>query len=269
MKKQFNYAITGQAGLIGKDLMQRLNAIGGTCIVKIDRREGMEIKDLENLDISTPIDYFFHLAANCKINQQILNPQIAFENSRANEIVFEFCRQNAIKNIIYFSSSRTLSKERNPYTASKEYGEELCKTYKACYDINYIIIRPSTVYGKDDETKRLMQIWIDAAKQNKDLEIYGNKNKTLDFTYIDDFNNAVLIALKKDKWNCDYDISGRCEMKLVDVAKEIIKQTKSKSKIIFKEPELQQPQRVKLKNTLTLKEYKPKYDIKRGIAKCL
>ena len=256
------YMITGYMGLIGKELHKRLQSEGHVCKLAVDIREGKDIRFLDVEKNIKNINICFHLAAHCKINQSIKRPILPFDdNVEGTYEVLEYCRRNKIKNIVFFSSSRVLSEEKNPYTASKIYGEELCKAYKECYGINYIIIRPSTVYGPgEDKTNRLMNIWINNAKQNKDLEIFGNKNKTLDFTYIDDFLNQVDIAMLL--WNKEYNISGKEELYLEDVAKEIIKQTNSKSKIVFMESEIAQPQQVKIENTIN---YKPKIKIKEGI----
>ena len=84
----------------------------------------------------------FHLAAFCKINQSISNPKRCHEdNSEGTFSVLEFCRKNNIKKIVFFSSSRVLNRERNPYTSAKLYGEELCKAYQECYGIDYNIVR--------------------------------------------------------------------------------------------------------------------------------
>jgi nucleoside-diphosphate-sugar epimerase len=128
-----------------------------------------------------------------------------------------------------------LNKEKNPYTASKLYGEELCKSYKDSFGIDYLIIRPSTVYGPQwDETRRLMHIFIVNALENRDLVIYGDPDtKTLDFTYVSDFIDGVLLAMKGE-WNKEYNISGSEEFKVFELAKTIVRLTKSKSKIIVR-----------------------------------
>ena len=262
------YAITGHKGLIGKELKERLDSAGHTCELAVDKRDYNKenIIDMEDWKVKG-VDIFFQLAAHCKINQAIKNPALPFENNVLGIYsVLEFCRRNKIPKIVFFSSSRVLSKENNPYTVSKLYGEELCKAYKACYGIDYIIIRPSTVYspGKD-ETHRLMDIWINNAKKGKYLEIYGDKHKSLSFTYVEDFVDGVMRFIKvwNENYNKEYNIAGNEEL-LVDVAKEIKRQTKSKSKIVFKSPETEQPQIVHLQS-----DFKCLTTIKEGIRKCL
>jgi UDP-glucose 4-epimerase len=265
------YVITGQEGLIGRSLKERLDEKGHECVLGVDLRDGKNINKISDYKIEKA-DIFFHLAAHCKINESVDFPEKTFmNNARGAENVFEFCRKNKIPKIVYFSSSRVEHEERNPYTASKLYGEELCKAYKQCYGIDFLIIRPSTVYAPgEDLTHRLMDIWVNNAKQGKDLEIRGDKNKSLGFTYIDDFLDGLDLILEKSEWNKDYTICGK-SCKLVEVANEIIKQSGSKSKIIYKNAEIAQPQIVEngVSKELIDWGFNPKIDIVEGIRRCL
>ena len=260
-------ALTGNRGLIGKFLEKRLIDEGHEIVLKIDLIDNWDVSDLKYRIANSKIDIFIHCAAICKINKTIENPELGFKNAEDTFSALEFCRKNNIKKFVYFSSSRVLNKEKNPYTAGKIFGEELCKAYHHCYNIDYIIIRPSTVYGPcEDRTNRLMNIFIQNALNNKDLELYGNpENKTLDFTYVDDFVDGVILALNGE-WNKDYNISGKEEARIFDVAQFIIKETNSNSKIIIKNEEIAQPQNVKVDiSEIEKLGYKPKINLFEGI----
>ncbi|MFH1358670.1 MAG: NAD(P)-dependent oxidoreductase [archaeon] len=266
-----NIIITGHRGLIGSYLKKRLEQEGHKVVMGIDKREGREVKILNNftLALGANVDMFIHCASNCKINQIIENPLLGLENVRDFQTVLEFCRKNKIPKFICFSSSRILSKEKNPYTASKIYGEELTKAYKECYGIDYLIIRPSTVYGSiKDDTRRLMYIFITNALLGRDLEIYGNpKTKTLDFTFIDDFIDAMILVINSE-WNKEYNISGEQEHNVYDLAEFIIKETGSSSKIVIKDEEIAQPQQVSVDISEIRKlGYNPKVSLEEGVKK--
>ena len=258
--------ITGHKGLIGSFLEKRLEREGHEIVLGVDLKDGMYVKELKGMNVEG-VDMVIHCASMCKINQIIENPNLGFENVKDFFSVFEFCRKNKIPKIVCFSSSRVLSKEKNPYTSSKVYGEELCKAYKDCYGIDYLIVRPSTVYGPFvDETKRVMHVYITNALKGEDLEIYGDpETKTLDFTYIDDFIDAVMLSLDGE-WNKAYDISGGEEFKLYDLAKMIIEMTGSSSKIVVKDAEIAQPQQVNL-DVSEIKKlgYCPRVGLREGV----
>jgi UDP-glucose 4-epimerase len=268
-----NLILTGHKGLIGSYLKKKLEKEGHRTIQGIDLREGKNILNIDNLKIKDKIDLMIHASAHCKINQSIKNPELAYKNNVEGTFkILEFCRKNKIPKIVFFSSSRTLSKEKNPYTASKIYGEELCKAYQNSYGIDYIIIRPSTVYGPFwDKTQRLMHIFITNSLEGKDLEIYGNlETKTLDFTYINDFIKGTMLAINHPRWNKEYNISGKEEANIYDLAKFIIQETKSQSQIKVFDSEIAQPQQVKV-NISEIEKigYSPQVDLKEGVRKTI
>ncbi|MDD5193018.1 MAG: NAD-dependent epimerase/dehydratase family protein [Candidatus Nanoarchaeia archaeon] len=261
------FVMTGHKGLIGSFLLKKLIERGDEPALLIDAREGMNILDLDKYELKERPDVLIHLASFCKINKIIENPDFTFENnSRGIEKIMEFCKRNKIPKIIFTSSSRILSKEKNPYTASKIYGEELVKGYSQCYGMDYVIIRPSTVYGPfNDKTKRLIDIWILNALRDEELKIYGDENKTLDFTYIDDFIDGFLIAMKEK--NKSFDISSGTGTKLVYVA-DLIIQLAGRGKRNFYEPEIAQPQEVELDISAMVKlGFNPRNSIEDGVKK--
>ena len=154
------FVMTGHKGLIGSFLLKRLIEQGHEPVLLIDKRSGENILDINKIKLNEPVDIMIHLAAFCKINKCIENPELAFRNNVIGVYrILEFCRKNKIPKIIFTSSSRVLSKEKNSYTASKVYGEELIKGYSQCYGIDYVIVRPSTVYGPfNDKTRRLIDL---------------------------------------------------------------------------------------------------------------
>ncbi len=267
-----NIILTGHKGLIGsflkKELEKKMYNIQG-----VDIREGTNTSEIHNLNFDDRVDLMVHAAAHCKINQAIENPELSYKNNVEGSFrVLEFCRKKDIPKIVFFSSSRILSKEKNPYTASKIYGEELCKAYQHSYGIDYITIRPSTVYGGFwDETKRLMHIFITNALQGKDLEIYGNpETKTLDFTYIDDFTRGVVLAMDHPQWNKAYDISGKEEANIYELAEFIIQEIGSQSQIKVFDAEVAQPQQVKLDTSEIEKiGYAPKINLQEGVKRTI
>jgi len=261
------FAMTGHKGLIGSFLLERLKREGHEPVLLVDKRDNSDILEIDKMELGEKADVMIHLAAFCKINKTIENPALAFENNALGTFkVLEFCRKNKIPKIIFTSSSRILERERNPYTASKIYGEELCKGYCQCYGIEYVIVRPSTVYGPfDDKTLRLADIFIRSALKGEDLKIYGDETKTLDFTYVDDFVDGFMLALTQK--NKEFDIGTGKATRVSYVADLIINEI-GKGKKIFMEEEKAQPQHVEL-DIIEMQKigYEPKISIEEGIRK--
>ena len=272
-----NFIMTGVCGLIGETLYKRLIKEKHKCTGLIDKRLGSDTLFLDTLYINPETqhtDIFFHLSAFCKINEAIKEPSLAhWNNCEGTFKALEFCRKNGIKKFVYMSSSRTLSPEENPYTASKKYGEALCEAYKQCYGIDYLIIRPSTVYGNHhDLTGRLITKWAISAMKGNPLTIYGNKNKTLDFTHVEDFVDGVMLLVNNwDKTkNETYDISGNEEVKLTYVVEMIEHLLNKKIRLKFEKAEIAQPQQIKIDISKIEKfGYKPKVKLKEGLKRLI
>jgi len=239
-----NFVMTGHKGLVGTFLLEKLISQGHKPVLLVDLRDGTNVLDLDKVKLTEKVDVFIHLAFFSKISKIISDPLITFNNSRAMEKAVEFCRVNKIPKIVYTSSSRVVSKEKNPYTASKIYGEELVKAYSQCYGIDYVIIRPSTVYGPfNDLTSRLTDVFILNALNDGELQITREKDSDLDFTYVEDLVRGILIAM--DQKNDDFNISSGSSTKISYVADLIIKLA-GKGRKVFLQPEITQPQHISL-----------------------
>lgn len=263
------YVITGNKGLIGKVLHQRLQEDGHEPVLAIDKRAGKDIIYLKNISPERKADMMFHLASHCKIQQGTDNPELPFRNNvMGAHNVLEFCRKNNISKLVAMSSSRVLHNKDNPYTASKRYLEHLTKAYHDCFGLEFVLIRPSTVYGPGkDETGRLLTNWCKLALQYKELPIFGDGEKSLDFTHVKDFIDGTMLLV--DNWekakNDTYDISGNDVVKLTNVAKMIGKEV-GQVKYGFYPPEVAQPQQVVV-DTSKIRRfgYEPKIKLEEGI----
>jgi len=291
--------ITGSSGTIGTRLFEKLLEEGYN-VIGFDKKQNKWHNHLNDLTIvgnllsdkgvkkiPKDVDMVIHLAANARVYDLIKSPKLALENEVSTYNILEFARKNKIKKII-FSSSRevygnrkksiahekdfNLELSESPYSASKISNEAFVYAYKKCYGIDYIVLRFSNVYGMYDESDRFIPLMIKKMKNNEDISVFG-KNKVLDFTYIDDCVNGIFLCIKKfqKEKNNIFNIAFGRGIKLIDVAKMIKKDLKSKSKIILK------PNRIgevveyvadisKAKERLY---YKPSFSIKEGIGRSI
>ncbi len=267
------YAITGTRGLIGEYLNRRLKKEGHEPILEIDNRTGFNVLNLRGTKLNPKtqhVDTMFHLAAHCKINEGTENPELPHINNCDGTFeVLEFVRRHDIPKVVNFSSSRVLSPEENPYTASKKYGENLTRAHHDCYGLDYVTVRPSTVYGPcHDITSRLITTWCQNALEGKPLRIFGDIRKTLDFTYVDDFVNGIMLLVNNwDKAkNTEYNISGEDETNLTYLAELIKNVARSNSEVIYEPQETAQPQRVNVDiSKMRALGFDPKVPIEEGV----
>ncbi|MFH0770901.1 MAG: SDR family NAD(P)-dependent oxidoreductase [Candidatus Peregrinibacteria bacterium] len=215
--------VTGSSGTIGTRLCERLLK-NHHDVVSVDwehNRWSREIdaltihSDLRNEEtfrkIPRDIEMIIHLAANARVYELVEHPDRARDNILTLFNVLEFARKNAIQRFLFASSRETYGNAgresytedlvriehcESPYAASKLAGEALTQSYRTCYGIDHIIFRFSNVYGMYDVSERVVPLFIRLAKKNEPLVIFG-KEKCLDFTYIDDAVDGILLATDK------------------------------------------------------------------------
>lgn len=231
--------VTGNHGLIGSKICEKLKLLHE--VVGVDKDNFVEC--LYNF-YGEPFDLIIHCGANCIIRNIIKNPSLVMENIDSTFLVMEFARRTGCKKVILFSSSRVEHKEENPYTTGKKFVENIAEAYKQCYGIDYLIIRPETVWGPNDNLKRVIPKWIKAALNNEKIIVYGNKYKTLPPIHVDDFTDYFMVYFNtfNNFKNKIIKITGK-ELLVTKIIDLIKKYTSSKSKVVFKNVELSQPQR--------------------------
>lgn len=289
--------ITGSSGTIGTELFLQLLKKGFD-VVGVDKNHNrwfeklnkktiianlLSKEEMKKLPIEG-IDMIVHLAANARVYNSVVDPNIAKENIDTVFNILEFARKHDISKLIFASSRETygessepkkedevrIEKCESPYTASKIAGEALVHTYAKCYGLDFVIIRYSNVYGKYDTSDRLIPKFLINASKNRDLIVYG-ENKTLDFTYIDDAVNGTINAIEKfnDVKGNVFNIATGKGVKIIDVAKKIKALLNSQSKIIVG------PNRdgeieffiANIDKAKKLLDYEPKYSIDEGLKK--
>jgi len=215
--------VTGSNGTIGTALCERLMESGyEVCGVDRVRNRWSEkvdactvIADLcdENSlkELPTDVDLVIHLAANARVYLSVLDPNLAKENLLQNFHILEYIRSLSSKRIVFASSREvygpqdvaqvsedraTIHGAESPYTASKTAGEAFIAAYEASYDVEAVTVRFSNVYGKYDESERVVPLFIRKCLNSEAMTIFGAE-KTYDFTYVDDAVSGVLAIVQK------------------------------------------------------------------------
>ena len=169
--------VTGGAGFIGSNLVDRLVEIGHEVVV-IDNESAesneqfywndkaynykYDIRDYENTrPLYEGVDFVFHLAAESRIQPAIENPINAISlNSVGTCTVLQCSREAGVNRVIYSSTSSGYGMNQspnietqpddclNPYSVSKVNGEKLCRMYTKLYGLPTISFRYFNVYGE-------------------------------------------------------------------------------------------------------------------------
>jgi UDP-glucose 4-epimerase len=123
--------------------------------------------------------------------------------------LLELCRERGIPRFIYSTSIGVYGKnvkspvsEEHPilpetaYGMGKRMGEMFCQHYHQRHGIQHFVLRYSSVYGPDQAPDTVLPIFIQRARHDQDIVIFGKGRKQQDFVYVKDVVKANLLALR-------------------------------------------------------------------------
>lgn len=219
-----NFLITGGAGFIGTNLVKRLIKDNHS-VVSIDNyktgfhsnhQKGVTYIDDDIIKIKDyrkfgDFDGVFHLAAIARIQPSFQQPLDYFEtNTNGTLYVAEFCAKQNIPLVYAGSSSHHSGKFKNPYTFSKDIGEEIIKLYQEHFNLKSSIARFYNVYGphhlKYGGYCTLIGRWEHLIENKQPLTIYGDGSKRRDFTHVDDIVDGLVRIYNKNKWGFIFEL---------------------------------------------------------------
>jgi UDP-glucose 4-epimerase len=207
--------VTGGAGFIGTNLIKQLVSQGYkvtsfdnyTTGKKENHINGCDYYDVDITTCTFEVDFdvVFHMAAIARIQPSFKNPKEYFNiNANGTLNISEYCSKNNIPLIYAGSSSHHSGKFKNPYTFSKDIGEEIIKLYQEHFNLQSSIVRFYNVYGPHQLVEggytTLIGKWLNNIKNGLPCEIYGDGEKRRDFTHVDDIVDGLIRVQKYNKY---------------------------------------------------------------------
>lgn len=161
---------------------------------------------------------------------------------------------------------------RGVYDEAKRFAEALTMAYHNAHGIDTRIVRIFNTYGprmRLNDGRALPTFFVQALK-GEEVTVFGDGSQTRSLCYISDLIDGIYRLLYSEE-HTPVNLGSQDEISILDVAKEIIELTGSKSKIVFKEfpendPKVRQPSIEKAKKIL---EWEPKVDRHEGLRRVL
>ncbi len=265
--------VTGGAGFIGSYVVELLlehqpkqiriidNYIRGSKANMVnfinDARVELVEGDIRNTDLLEQqvkgCDYIFHMAA-LRINSCAANPKEGFEVMLQSTFnLADLAVKHSIKKVIYSSSASVYGLAQhfptpetdNPYNnqtfygAAKMWGEQLFRSYKFMYGLDYVALRYFNVFGPrmdtDGKYTEVMIKWLDCIKENRNPLIYGDGSTSMDFVYVRDVAAANIAALLADTTDESFNVGNCEETSLSELLDALLKVNKSDLKPEYRE----------------------------------
>ncbi|MBQ2653892.1 MAG: NAD-dependent epimerase/dehydratase family protein [Methanobrevibacter sp.] len=227
-----NILITGGLGFIGSHIANELMDTNKVIIIdnlstgniknlKTPNHENLKIikEDIRNTDLNnltSNIDYIFHLAAMASVPLSIEKPVECNDiNLNATVKLLKAAADNNVKKIIFSSSSSVYGQNKNmplketenpmpmsPYASSKASCELYLKSFYESYGLNFTSLRYFNVFGpgqdKNSQYAAVIPNFISAILEKRQPEIYGDGKQTRDFIFVKDVVRANINAAESD-----------------------------------------------------------------------
>tara|TARA_Y100000592_G_C5435320_1_gene300420 strand:- start:16 stop:873 length:858 start_codon:yes stop_codon:yes gene_type:complete len=235
-----NILVTGGAGFVGTNLIKSLLKKEYQ-ITSIDNYStGKKENEIDNPNViyynsditewddtwflDDGYDVVFHMAAIARIQPSFERPEDYINtNFNGTYKIVQYCIENDIPLIYAGSSSHHSGKFKNPYTFSKDLGEEIIKLYQDHFNLQASIVRFYNVYGPNQLTEggytTLIGRWINNINNNIQCEIYGDGSKRRDFTHVSDITRGLTMVMDQKAYGYTFEFGRGKNYSILDVAK--------------------------------------------------
>ena len=299
--------VTGGAGFIGSNLVERLVADGHEVVVldnlvtgrrenlagvidHVDFREG-DLRDrVAVAEAVEGCEVVYHQAALAAVARSVENPREVTEvNVTGTLNVLLAARDAGAKRVVFASSSSvygdtpelpkietmTLS-PRSPYAATKAACEGFLTAFHASYGLEGVALRYFNVYGPRQSARSryaaVVPRFIESMSAGDPCVIYGDGGQTRDFTFVGDLVEALVLSARAPRAiDGPMNLGGGSRISVLDLARSIAKAVQFRGEPAF-EPARVGDVRDSLADIRRAKEclgWRPKTALAEGIEKIL
>jgi UDP-glucose 4-epimerase len=301
--KDKKVVVTGGAGFIGSNLVQRLIDAKNHVVVIDDLSTGcleniQEFLDKKNIEFVKgsiadidllkgcfkDVEYVFHQAALPSVPRSVKDPVMTNSvNIDGTLNVLVAAKEAGVRKVVYASSSSvygdtpTLPKQESmiphplsPYAVSKLTGEYYCQVFTGVYGLPTVALRYFNVYGpRQDPASEYAAViprFVTRILNRESVVIYGDGEQTRDFTFVADVVRANILAAESDSVGV-FNTAGGRRITLNDLAHIIMRLADNKVDILYEDV---RPGDIKhsLADISQAKEgfeYIPQFDMEKGL----
>lgn len=297
--------VTGGAGFLGSHLCERLLEDGHE-VISLDNYFTGRLSNISHLrdnksfevirhDVTEPIllevDRIFNLACPASPVHYQHNPVKTIKTSVMGAINMLGMAKRVHARILQASTSEVYGdpavhpqKEeywgnvnpigiRSCYDEGKRVAETLFMDYHRQNNVDIRIVRIFNTYGPRmlPNDGRVVSNFIVQALKGEPITIYGDGSQTRSFCYVDDLIECFIRMMNQEKIVGPVNAGNPSEFTMIELAKEVLSLTGSKSPIVYKDLPGDDPKKRKPDITLarSVLDWEPKISLQEGLFKTI
>ncbi|MBI5354893.1 MAG: NAD-dependent epimerase/dehydratase family protein [Candidatus Aenigmarchaeota archaeon] len=302
-----SFLITGGSGFLGSWLSERIEALGGTVTIldnlssgSRDNSKHLKAKFIqadvcETKTLPGKLDYIIHAASIASPDYYQKKPiETIWANTKGLHNMLEIAKQKKVKGFLFTSTSEVYGNPpdkfvptpetyygnvnsygpRSCYDEGKRCGEAYCYTFFQAFGTPVRLARIFNTYGPRLRAKegssygRVIPRFVNQARANEDITVFGNGKQTRSFCYVDDQVDGLLRLLLLDGLDGQVvNIGNDDEKTIIELAKTIKNAVSSSSEVAFGPLPKDDPIRrcPDLRKAKKLLGFKPRIKLKEGL----
>lgn len=120
-------------------------------------------------------------------------------------------------------SEATRYDPHSPYAASKASCDHFVRAFHDTYGLPTLISNCSNNYGPYQHPEKLIPLFINNIREERELPVYGDGRQVRDWLYVDDHAAAIDLIYHKGRIGETYNIGGHCERENIAVIHTLIR----------------------------------------------
>ena len=262
INKKSKIFLAGHNGMVGSAILRTLKKKGYKNIF-VKNKKGLDLMDQrKTLNYLKKIKPKCVIIAAAKVGGILANTKFKahfiYQNLMIQNNLIHSSYLSGVKKLIFLGSSciyprnskqpikekylltGPLEKTNDAYAIAKIAGVKMCEAYNKQYNVNYICLLPSNLYGPNDNYNSndshffpalIKKIYNAKLDQKNFVKIWGNGNAKRELTFVDDLADACEYFLKKKTKECLINIGSGTEYKIIEYCKFIMEKMNYKTSI--------------------------------------
>jgi GDP-L-fucose synthase len=264
LNKKSRIFLAGHNGMVGSAVLRHLKKKKYKNIITQSKKKLNLLNQKETEDYILRMKPDFIILAAARVGGILANQNykanFIYENLMIQTNVIHSAYKAGVKRLIFLGSSciypkfskqpikedyllsGKLETTNDAYSIAKIAGVKMCEAYNKQYNLNYICLMPTNLYGPNDNYDELdshffpaliKKIHIAKVKNKKNIILWGNGNAKRELMHVDDLASACEFFLNKKTKHNLINIGSGVEKTVKDFANFIMKNLDIKLKIKY------------------------------------